>query len=261
MTPDTLYNIWGHAYGLEALARGIAREKDPTRREALRAAASAQVEALRKFRFVEGGWGYYNFDVQSKDPGPGSTTFTTATVLVALKMAADQGVAVPPKLIPPAVALLKLLRRPDWAYDYSYDWLYYPHGRINQPKGSLARALACDHALKVWGDPVPKERAVEALDRLETWGHFLLIARKYPIPHETWYQNSGYFCFYGYYYAALLAEASLEPAERTKYQDQIAARLLPLQEEDGSYWDYQIYGYHKAYGTGYVLMTLARCRH
>jgi glutamate racemase len=32
--------------------------------------------------------------------------------------------------------------------------------------------------------------------------------------------------------------------------------FVPLAEEDGSFWDYQLYSYHKAYGTGYVLMAL-----
>ena len=49
-------------------------------------------------------------------------------------------------------------------------------------------------------------------------------------------------------------------AERAKFRTQIASRLVPLQEKDGSFWDYQLYGYHKAYGTGYVLMILAGCR-
>ena len=47
-----------------------------------------------------------------------------------------------------------------------------------------------------------------------------------------------------------------DAAERTR----LAAALLPLQEVDGSFWDYQLFGYHKAYGTGYVLSTLGRCR-
>ena len=42
------------------------------------------------------------------------------------------------------------------------------------------------------------------------------------------------------------------------HRKSIATALAPLQEEDGSFWDYQLYGYHKAYGTGYVLLALAR---
>ena len=48
--------------------------------------------------------------------------------------------------------------------------------------------------------------------------------------------------------------------ERVTERARIAGHLLPLQEPDGSWWDYQLYGYHKPYGTAYVLMTLARCR-
>ena len=29
---------------------------------------------------------------------------------------------------------------------------------------------------------------------------------------------------------------------------------------DGSWWDYPLYDYHQAYGTGYSLMALAWCR-
>ena len=106
---------------------------------------------------------------------------------------------------------------------------------------------------------VSQARFKSALDDLEEHGHFLLIARKYPFPHEAWYQNSGYFCFYGYYYAAMVAEL-LPDAERALASRQMASHLLPLQETDGSWWDYQLFGYHKTYGTAYVLMALGRCR-
>ena len=106
---------------------------------------------------------------------------------------------------------------------------------------------------------MPPERVTQALDDLERYGRFLLIARKYPIPHETWYQNSGYFCFYGYYYASILLARA--PAERrAAYARQLASHLVPIEEKDGSWWDYQLYSYHKAYGTAYVLMALSRCR-
>jgi hypothetical protein len=126
-------------------------------------------------------------------------------------------------------------------------------------EGSLARVPACLLALSVWGEPVPESRFVQALARLDEFGKFLLIARKYPIPHEAWYQNSGYFCFYGYYYATGLF-SRVPPAVRAAHRAKVARVLLPLQEEDGSWWDYQLYSYHKAYGTAYVLMSLARCR-
>jgi hypothetical protein len=35
--------------------------------------------------------------------------------------------------------------------------------------------------------------------------------------------------------------------------------VLKARQPDGSFWDYPLYGYHKAYGTGYAVATLARC--
>ncbi|MFH0947038.1 MAG: hypothetical protein V2A76_17750 [Planctomycetota bacterium] len=257
--PDTLYNVWASGYALEAFARLLAIEKDPEEAARLRKAAREAIELLDRFQFVEGGWGYYNFDVQSKDPGPGSTCFTTATILIALKMISDQGVEVPKHLVRGGLNVLKLSERPDNAFAYSVPHRFNPSGGVNQVKGSLARTPACLLAMDDWRPEVDRDRMRKALNDLETHGRFLLIARKYPIPHEAWYQNSGYFCFYGYYYAAIMLHR-LPEKERAVFQKQITNRLVGLQEQDGSFWDYQLFNYHKAYGTGYVLMALGRCR-
>jgi hypothetical protein len=256
---DTLYNVWAHAYSLEAFARLLDRESDPARVARIKAEAAKDVDLLGRFEFVDGGWGYYNFDVVAQRPEHGSTSFTTATGLVALARIAKHGVEVPKRLVERALALIETSRKPDWSFAYSWDHRFYPQGRINKTKGSLARTPVCMDAMLAWDKPVPPERRAQALDDLERYGHFLLIARKHPIPHEAWYQNSGYFCFYGYYYASLLLEQSPED-RRPEWRAQIARRLVPLQESDGSWWDYQLYSYHKAYGTSYVLMALARCR-
>jgi hypothetical protein len=258
---NTIYNVWAHAYALECFARLLARETDPERRKVFQKEAEVAVERLDRFRFVEGGWGYYDFDVRAKMPGPGSTSFTTATVLVALEMARRQGVPVPRRLLDNGVKLVQVLRFPSGSFAYSYDHRYYPQGGINKIKGSLARTPACYLALRdvVGAAEVTDAQIEKALDDLHEEGHFLLIARKYPIPHETWYQNSGYFAFYGYYYASRCIER-LPAEKRDAERSRLAAALLPLQEDDGSFWDYQLFGYHKAYGTGYVLSTLGRCR-
>lgn len=259
VTRDVLYNTWGHAYALEAFARLLAVEKEPARREALLKAAAGQVSRLERFEFVDGGWGYYDFAARTRKPGPGATAFTTATCLVALKSAAGQGVAVPERLVERALGILRRSRYPGGSFSYSLDLRWIPQAGINKVKGSLARTPACYRALLDWGEPPAAEAVGKAFDDLERYGHFLRIARKYPYPHEAWYQNSGYFCFYGYWYASLLLDA-LPEARRPEERARIAGHLLPLQEPDGSWWDYQLYGYHKPYGTAYVLMTLARCR-
>ncbi len=260
---DTLYNVWAHMYALAAFARLLEKEQAPEPRKRLLKACKSCVAWLDRMEFVEGGWGYFNFAEKTRDPGPGATAFTTATGVVALGMAKKQGVDVPASLTKKANKLIRRCQMPGGSFAYSYRtrmWaLQGRNGNINSTKGSLARTPACLMAWTHFGEEVDPRRYTQALDELEKYGHFLLIARKYPYPHETWYSNSGYFCFYGYYYATMLIEHV--PAKlRPKYKRQIAEKLLPLQEKDGSWWDYQLYQVHKPYGTGYVLMALDLCR-
>ena len=99
----------------------------------------------------------------------------------------------------------------------------------------------------------------EWLDRLFARDMWLDLARKRPVPHDSYYSVAGYFYYFGHYYAALaIDELPLE--ERGPHFDQLAARLLPLQEKDGSWWDYPLYNYHQQYGTAFVLMAQARSR-
>ena len=60
--------------------------------------------------------------------------------------------------------------------------------------------------------------------------------------------------------AAAVAEGQLSPGERPHFQEHLAHILLPLQEKDGSWWDYPLYAYHQPYGTSMAVMTLLRCR-
>jgi hypothetical protein len=254
-----LYNNWAHAYALEAFARLLVREEDETLRARYRRAAREAVALLRRFQYVDGGWGYYDFGVGSRTPSHGqANSFTTATVLAALAMARDAGIEVPPRLPERGRRLVRMSRLPGGAYSYSFRFSYWMPRGLDKPEGSLARTPACQAGLLAWGDPVPVARVVAALDRLEAKGHFLQIARKYPRPHESWFQNSGYFCFYGYYYATSLL-GGVPDTPRRRHARRIAAHLVPLQEEDGSWWDYQLFGFHKFYGTGYVLVSLGRC--
>jgi hypothetical protein len=73
------------------------------------------------------------------------------------------------------------------------------------------------------------------------------------------YQISGYYYYFDHYYASRLLEL-LSGAQKQKYAKQIADCVLPHQEEDGSWWDYPMWDYHKPYGTAFAIMTLLRCK-
>lgn len=259
-TQDQIYNIWGHTYALQALALAIRQETDPARKERLVRAATDTVDLMERYATCWGGWNYYDFAAQTRRPSMESTSFGTAAGLIALKEAADAGIAVPAPLVKQALRLAEKCRTLEGTYLYSYDWRYYPMGSINRPPGSLGRTQCCNDALWECGSKVvdiPEiSRAFEQLFKLQG---FLECGRKRPYPHEAYYAVAGYFYYFGHYYASRLL-AIVPPAEARDFGRRLSDLIRPKQEEDGSWWDFGMWDFHKPYGTAYALMILKRCR-
>jgi len=257
----TLYNVWGHAYGIQALVDMYRRESsDEKRKEQIKECILTQIDRLERYESVDGGWGYYDFRVGAQRPATDSTSFVTATVLIALRKAKEIGVEVPEDIVNRGIASVNRQRKPDHTYLYGEHMRYRPMVPINRPGGSLGRSQACNLALRLWGDKTITDTVMTNwLDRLVARNEWLSFGRKRPVPHESWFQVAGYFFYYGHYYAALCVE-ELGGEQTARYRDQLAAIIVPLQEKDGSWWDFPLYNYHQQYGTGLALMTLARCR-
>jgi hypothetical protein len=96
------------------------------------------------------------------------------------------------------------------------------------------------------------------MDRLFKRNGWLDVARKRPIPHESWFAVAGYFFYYGHLYASFCIER-LPKSDQAGYQEKLAQVLIPLQEADGSWWDFPFYNYHQQYGTAMALLSLKRC--
>lgn len=259
-TPDAIYNVWAHGYGVQALVRMHGRTSDRARRERIESLLRGQFERLVKYESIDGGWGYYDFRAGTLRPAADSTSFVNAAVLIALHEAQEIGVEPPVELVRRAVESTRRQRKPDFSYLYGEYLWHKPMLGINRPGGSLGRSQACNAALRVWGDDRVTDEVLEVwLDRLFARNLWLDLGRKRPIPHESHFQVAGYFFYFGHYYAARCLE--LLPSEhRARHQDQLAQRLLALQEEDGSWWDYPFYNYHQQYGTAFAVMSLLRCR-
>jgi hypothetical protein len=259
--PVAIYNVWGHAYGIQALVRMHKRYPDDKQRQAkILDQIKIQYDLLDRFESVDGGWGYYDFRAGTKKPATDSTSFVTAAVLVAFDEARAIGVPPPPKLVTRGVDSIKRQQKPDFSYLYGEYLKYSPMGSINRPGGSLGRSQACNLALRLWGDKQITDKVLTTwLDRLFARNGWLSIGRKRPIPHESWFAVAGYFFYYGHYYAALCIE-QLPEAQQHDHKAHLATILLKIQEKDGSWWDYPLYNYHQQYGTAYALMTLKRCR-
>lgn len=259
---DAIYNVWAHAYGLQALALLHKRTDDLDLQSKISRIAVGQVRRLERFESVDGGWGYYDFNAQTARPSSSSLSFTTATILVAIKEAADviEEVELSDRVIKRAILSINRQRNPDLSFMYGEYLKNRPRTSINRPAGSLGRTQACNYALRIWGDnTITDQHIVSWLDRLEKRNGWLDMARKRPVPHESWFAVAGYFYYYGHYYAAKCTEVL--PAElATPRKQALASLIVPKQEKDGSWWDFPFYSYHQPYGTAFALMTLVRCR-
>jgi hypothetical protein len=180
--------------------------------------------------------------------------------LAALYDARKSGLNVPQALIDGAVRRLEECRLPTGAYMYGSDYKYIPRMPGNMDKGAVGRTQPANYALWIWDSKkVGRKESIQGLDLFFAEHVYLDMGRKRPYPHEAWYQTSGYYYYFDHYYAALLIEKLPSDMQRDYFR-KLAAHVLPHQEpEDGSWWDYAMWDYHKPYGTAYAVMTLRRC--
>ena len=257
-TPMAIYNVWTHSFGIHALNRMYLNSSDEKEKKRIKEVMQHQVSMLERYESVDGGWGYYDFRAQTKQPSGSSISFVNATGLIALKDASAIGVDVPQRMVTRAVAAIIRQRLPDHSYLYGEYLKNRPRAGINRPAGSLGRSNACNYALELWGDDAVNHKIhMICLDRLFSRNGWLDIARKRPIPHESWFAVAGYFFYYGHLYASFCME-KLPSKHREIYQQKMAEVLVPLQEKDGSWWDFPLYDYHKQYGTSMAILSLIR---
>jgi hypothetical protein len=259
--PTMIYNVWAHAYGIQALVAMHGRKPDDAaRRQQIVELIHGQFARLVKYESAQGGWGYYDFNVGSQRPASSSTSFVNAVVLIAFDDAKRIGIEPPEKVTWRAIQATEEQMLPDFSYLYGSYLRWQPRRAVNRPGGSLGRSQACNLALRLWGDERITDAVLEEwLDRLIVRNGWLELGRKRPIPHESFFQVAGYFYFYGHYYAARVLDA-LPPEVADGYRGNLARIILDVQDADGSWWDYPLYDYHQPYGTAYALMTLHRCR-
>lgn len=256
-----LYNIWAHAYSLQTLM--LLQERagdDQAKIERITQNIREQIELLTRYESVNGGWGYYDFTVGAKRPSSIVTSFSAATCVIELQRARKAGFEVPASVTDKAVGSIKRQRKPDFSYLYGAHHWFKPMYSINRPGGSLGRSQVCNLALRRDGDQaVTNQVFVDWLDRLFARNLWLDLARKRPIPHESYFAVAGYFVYYAYYYGSGCM-LELPEEQQAFYKAQFAHLLLDLQESDGCWWDFPLYDYHQSYGTAFAIMTLVRCR-
>src|SRR5688572_7549210 len=254
---DLMYNTWAHTYQVQALSIEYRHKKDDAR---IKDAVLWHLDRLGRYETYVGGWNYYDFDAKTQQPSMEPTSFSTAAGLVALKEARDSGIDVPQKMIDRAIRRLEEMRLPGGSYLYAGGLRYHPRFSANKVRGSIGRTQCANFGLWTWESKKIGEKDVyDDLDNFFKEHNFIAMGRKRVWPHESWYATAPYYYYFGHYYAGRLLEKLGEPG-KTKYGEQLASKIMPYQEPDGSWFDYAMWDYHKPYGTAFAIMTLIRCR-
>lgn len=256
---EQFYNIWAFGYGLRALGQALQKHAPGADPAVIRATMEGIVKDLGTLQTVDGGWSYLDFRMPVRRKPMASNSFTSATVMRGLYEAREAGVPVPQKMIDRAVKYLWSTRTPSGNYTYSVNFRYAPNYRINRAQGSSMRNQACNLVLHLFdSENCGQDKLRLGLKQLRDNHRFAIAGVRRPRPHESWYAVSGYFYLYGQQYAALVLERVSEE-DRRIYWPHVVKAVLQTRSQDGSFWDYPTYDYHKYYGTGYALITLSRC--
>jgi hypothetical protein len=255
------YNVWSFGYTLQCFGEALAANPEDPRAAKMRAACDRLVAKLGMYQTLDGGWGYLSMDaVPTFQPSDTSMSFTTATIMIGMQRAKKVGIALPEKLVSRAIGEIERSKLPDGAFLYGDYLQYRPRMGVNQVKGSACRTPGCQYALGLFDHPVGEAMLVKGLeDLLVKHAGFQRVAVRRPIPHESWYQVSGYFYLYGHAYAAYVLEG-LPTEQQRRFWPALVTAVMHCREPDGSFWDYPLYSYHKPYGTAFALIALARAQ-
>ncbi len=258
-TGNTFYDIWTHTYMLSAMCRLVDDERFAQDRDRIARTLEQEMATLKERQAIDGGWGYYDFSYVLEHPsGEQSTSFNTASVLLALDEARDHGFEVDMDMVNDGIQSVERMRLPSGAYVYGTYAQFRPQAPYNMVKGSLGRSQPCNLALHEWGRDISTEQMAVGVETLMRDHHYIEIGRGRKVPHEAYYSTSGYYYFYGHYYAGRVIEQLQEP-QRTQLATWLRGLLLEVQDKPGSWFDYPLYGYGHSYATAYALLAMQSC--
>jgi hypothetical protein len=254
----TFYSVWAHNYLIYLSAAGQA---DPTLtafHATWKTIGETEIALGRREQGADGGWGYYDFNFTGENPsGNESTSFNTAAMILALRSANEQGAVIPPGTIEDGTRAILRMQLPSGAFAYGTYAELTPRADYNKVSGSSGRLQSCNVALNAVGaGKVTAETLMRGVQHLRDTHQYIEIGRGRVMPHESFYRNSGYYYYFDHYYAACALAAVSPSAERAELVRWLTEVMVHDQNPDGSWFDYPLYGYGKAYATGLGLLTL-----
>ena len=254
----TFYSVWAHNYLIYLSAAVQADPSLSAFHPEWKRIGEAEIALVRREQGADGGWGYYDFNFTGENPsGNESTSFNTATMILALKSASAQGAIIPPGTIEDGTRAILRMQLPSGAFAYGTYAELTPRADYNKISGSSGRLQPCNVALyEVGAGKVTTETLLRGVQHLRDTHQYIEISRGRVMPHESFYRNSGYYYYFDHYYAACALALAPPSVERTELVRWLTEVMVHDQNPDGSWFDYPLYGYGKAYATGLALLTM-----
>lgn len=249
--PGESFNIWGYAYKLDFLGRLLENRRGEGFHEEIKKAAQVCIEGLMKYQLHEGGWGYYASQMHNFE----SMSFTTAVIVSALNRVRRLGLDVPQAVVNDGAQIVLRQRAGDGSFIYSSSHVG-SGGSALMNLGAGSRTVCC--ALALYETKNYKNEDLELSMRIFDNGeNYLESGRKLIQPHAAVHAISGYFFFFGYYYAAEIGML-LEDKVPVSRWNRLGWTMLRTQEENGMWWDTPAASYGDKWGTAFAILTLNR---
>jgi hypothetical protein len=252
--PGNAFNCWGYAFNLDFFIALYNHEAGKPYREKLKESIPVLIEGLKKMQAAEGGWAYYTSVMMEGS----SISFISASILISLLEAKQAGFDIPKGMIEDAGKILKTMRVPNRSYIYG-TYLKFNGQHQLEELSSGGRTQVCGLAQHMFDNTVTRDDLIDrSRDYFQNIDYVEKIGNKRIIPHRDAPQNiSGYFLYYGAYYATNVLTYLAKDARETDWTH-LAEMILRNQEGEGSWWDTICYDYGDKWGTGFAIQCLSQ---
>ncbi|MFO0985677.1 MAG: hypothetical protein U1E76_28730, partial [Planctomycetota bacterium] len=250
--PGNAFNCWGYAFALDFLTTLSAHKDGARYQKELKQAIPELIDGLKKMQAAEGGWAYYTSVMMEGS----SISFITASILISLSEAKQQGFEIPSGMIDDAGKILKTMMLPNHNFIYG-TYLKYNGNHHLEDLSCGGRTQVCGLAEHLFDNSFTRADLIDRnRDYFKNIDYVEKIGNKRIIPHRDAPQNiSGYFLYYGANYAAEAMTYLGGDAQESDWAH-LAQMILRNQEKEGSWWDTICYDYGDKWGTGFAVLCL-----
>ena len=250
--PGNAFNCWGYAFNLDFMTALNEHEVGAPYKDEINKVIPKIIDGLKKMQVAEGGWAYYTSVMMEG----ASISFITSSILLSLMKARDQGFEIPEGMIKDAGHTVKIQILPNKNFMYG-TYLKYTGTHHLEDLSAGGRTQVCGLSLYHLDKSFTRADLIERNDDyFKNVAYVEIIGNKRIIPHTDAPQNiSGYFLYYGCYYAAEVMTFLGKDAKQKNW-DHLAKMILRHQEDEGSWWDTICYDYGDKWGTGFAVLCL-----